>query len=131
MEFVISSIKTSTATVSRVHPEIIILRYDEEFDEESIETVKENLKAIFNLGRKGTCSCLIIPSKSALPDLEGRRMIEQELVHMPYVAVVLNGLAQKILMNFVARVIGRTKMRIFTDEIEGMNWLLEKIESTS
>lgn len=122
------SIKTSTAFVERIHVDIVVLRYDEEFEHETLETVQENLDALFELGNNAYDACLIIPSKYALPSVEGRKLIEKELSKFPCVAVVLKGLAQKILLDFVASVIGRTKMKVFTNEEDALEWLLEKID---
>jgi hypothetical protein len=123
-----TSIKTSTATVERIHEKIVLLRYDKKIELETLETVQENLTALYEVGNIGYHSCLIIPSRYALPTIEGRKLIEKELSKFPYVAVVLTGLAQKILMNFVMSVIGKTKMRIFSNEESAMAWLLEKIQ---
>ena len=88
--------------------------------------MQENLSALFNIGEKGYYPCLIIPSQYALPDTEGRKLIEKELAKFPCVAVVLDSLAQRILMSFVASVIGKTKMKVFNDETLAIKWLLKK-----
>jgi len=123
-----ASIKTSTATVKRIHEKIVLLRYDKKIELETLETVQENLTALYEVGNKGYHSCLIVPSRFALPTIEGRKLIEEELSKFPYIAVVLTGLAQKILMNFVMSVIGKTKMKIFSDEESAMDWLQKKVE---
>ena len=122
------SIKTSTAKVQRIHAQIVELRYDEEFEDENLESVKENIAALLELGGGKYDACLIIPSRYALPTVEGRKYIEQEMSKFPCVAVVLEGLAQKILMSFVMTVIGKTKMKIFNDEEKAVQWILEKIK---
>jgi len=123
----LSEIKTATATVKRIHDKIVTLDARATTEEGTLENIIENIAAIYKVGEKDYCSCLIIPSPFALPSKESRELLEKELKHMPYVAVVLKGLAQKILMNFVASIIGKNKMKSFTNEENAMAWLKAKV----
>lgn len=121
-----NTMKTSTATISRIHDRIVLLKASNDVHQETTEQFIENLEGVHSVGQKGYCFLLTIPSPNVIPSPNTRKLFEKEMENFPYVAVVINNLAQRILINFVASITGKNKLRMFLTEELAMEWLLSK-----